>query len=98
MGQTEALTLLISTIVHFGLILLPCLALCVLAVQRGIHDPILIGLTALFGIASPGYLAFWLWFIGPQFGRAFSLCVPVAAALFLLWTLPHLDTAARRSL
>src|SRR5437762_4709018 len=96
MGQAEASTLLISTIVHFGLILLPCLALCVVAARRGIHDPILIGLIALFAIGSSGYLGFWLWFISPQLSRLFSLCLPIVAALFLIWSLPRLDTAGRR--
>jgi len=67
--QTEAILLFLSTATHFALILLPCFAACAIAVRKGLHDTVLVGLTVLVVLGISGYLAFWLWFISPQLGR-----------------------------
>ncbi len=93
-----AVTLLVSTVVHYALILLPGFALCVFGLRKGVHDTILAGLIALAGIGISGYLAFWLWFIAPWLGRAFSFSLPIAAAAFSIWMFQRLDIAGRRTL
>jgi hypothetical protein len=97
-GAREAITLLLSTISHFGLILLPCSAACAFVVRKGVRDIVVLGLLALSAIGASGYLAFWLWFFEPRLGRFFSLFLPIAAALFLIWTVPRLDAAGRSAL
>ncbi len=98
MWQAEAILLLLSTVTHFALILFPCFAVCAVAVRKGIRDIILLGLIALVTIAASGYLAFWFWFISPQLGGFFSLCLPIAAVVLLIWICPRLDTAGRSAL
>jgi hypothetical protein len=98
LGLNEAITLLLSTVTHFALILLPCFAACAFVVRKGVDDIVVVGLVALIAIGASGYLAFWLWFFEPQLGHVFSLCLPIAAALFLIWTVPRLDAAGRSTL
>ena len=97
-GPSEAITLLLSTISHFSLILLPCWAACAFAVRKGVRDIVVLGLVALIAIGASGYLAFWLWFFDPRLGRIFSLCLPIAAALLLICTVPRLDAVGRSDL
>jgi hypothetical protein len=94
----EAILLFLATATHFALILLPCLAACAFAVRKGLHDTFLVGLTALVVLGISGYLAFWLWFISPQLGRLFSLCLPIASALLLIYIFRHIDAAGRSML
>ncbi|MGI9071325.1 MAG: hypothetical protein ACR2JB_08425 [Bryobacteraceae bacterium] len=96
--QTEAILLFLSTATHFALILLPCFAACAIAVRKGLHDTVLVGLTVLVVLGISGYLAFWLWFISPQLGRLFSLCLPIASVLILILTLKRIDAAGRSTL
>jgi hypothetical protein len=98
LGLSEAITLLLSTISHFGLLLLPCFAACAFVVRKGVRDIVVVGVVALIAIGASGYVAFWLWFFEPRLGRIFSLCLPIAAALFLIWTVPRLDAAGRSAL
>jgi hypothetical protein len=98
LGQSDAITLFLSTISHFGLILLPCFAACAFVVRKGVRDIAVLGLVALIAIGASGYLAFWLWFFEPRLGRIFSLCLPIAAALLLIWAVPRLDAVGRSTL
>lgn len=98
MRHDEAILLFLSTVTHFALILLPCFAVCAVAVHKGLHDAVLVGLIALVVLGISGYLAFWLWFISPHLGRVFSSCLPIASVLILLWTLKRLNAADRRTL
>lgn len=98
MFQSEAITIFVSTIVHFALMLLACLAVCALASWRGIRDPLLLGILGMIALASVGYLAFWLWFFSPPAGRFFSLAAPGIAAVCSIWIFTKLDHAARQSL
>jgi hypothetical protein len=97
-GPSEAITLLLSTISHFGLMLLPCFSACAFVIWKGARDIVVVGVVALVAIGALGYLAFWLWFFEPQLGRIFSLCLPIAAALFLIWIVPRFDAAGRSTL
>jgi hypothetical protein len=96
--RAEAITLLLSTTAHFILILLLCVAGCAFAIRKGLRDIVLVGVAALIAVGISGYVGFWLWFISPQVGRVYSLCLPIGAALFLIWTLPRLDAADRSTL
>jgi hypothetical protein len=94
-AQVEAIHLLLSTVTHFALVILPCFAACAFVVRKGVHDVVLAGLVALVALGISGYAGFWIWFVSPQLGRVFSLSLPVGAALFLIWTFPRLDAAGR---
>jgi hypothetical protein len=96
--SAEAILLFLSTATHFALILLPCFAACAFAVRKGLRDTVLVGLVALTAIGLSGYLAFWVWFMSPQLGRLFSVCLPIASALILVWAVRGLEAAARTTL
>ncbi len=49
-------------------------------------------------IAAAGYLSFWAWFFSPLAGRILSCALPLAALLYLLFSLRKLDARARQLL
>jgi hypothetical protein len=55
-GINEASSILLRTILHFVLALLPCLAICTYAVRRGVRDELLLGLVGLAGLGVVGYV------------------------------------------
>jgi hypothetical protein len=98
MPQAEAIVLFFSTAAHFALIFLPFFAACAVAVRKGLHDTVLVGLTALAVLGLSGYLGFWLWFMSPQLGRLFSLSLPITSIVVLIRTLKRIDAAGRSTL
>jgi hypothetical protein len=83
-GTMQALALLLQTLLHGILLALPCAAVCLVAVRRGLHDPILLGLLALAALGLSGYLAFWVWFFSPAAGYGYGVALPLAAAAVAL--------------
>lgn len=92
----DAAALLLRTISHFLLLLIPCAALCAWAVWRGVYDTIVLGAISLLGLAVPGYLVFWLWLLSPRVGHAVAFLVPLAGAAGLTLLIGR-RSAARRA-
>lgn len=89
-----SIRLLLSTVVHFILLVLPGFAACAWAVYRGIRSVITAGVVLLAGIGASGYLAFWFYFIHPRLGYILELLLPVGAGILLMWITPRLDPNA----
>jgi hypothetical protein len=90
--------LLLRTLSHFVLTMIPCFAAASFAAWRGARDHVLLGLTGLAGIAANGYLAFWLWFLSPPIGHAVSFLLPIFGIAWLLWIGRKLNASARAAL
>ena len=95
-GFSEASNLVLRTVAHFILIILPALALSTLTIYKGVRDIVTAGLVALAGTAIPGYLVFWLWFLLPRVGRSVAFVIPLTAAVCLIVMFRKLDAAGRR--
>jgi hypothetical protein len=87
--------LLLRTLSHFVLTMIPCFVAASFAAWRGARDHALLGFTGLAGIAANGYLAFWLWFLSPPIGHAVSFLLPIFGIAWLLWIGRKLDAPAR---
>ncbi|HEY6989185.1 MAG TPA: hypothetical protein VH369_12410 [Bryobacteraceae bacterium] len=87
--------LLLSTIVHFILLILPGFALCAWCVYKGARDVVTAGLLLLAGEGLSGYLAFWFYFIHPRLGYVCDLLLPLAAILYLLSVARKLNSSAK---
>lgn len=89
-------SLLIRTLLHFALTVLPCLAVSAYAIRKGVRDVIFAGLLQLACIGLTGYVAFWLWFLSPKLGHLFSVLLPFAGGVFLFLNYKRLDIFGRR--
>jgi hypothetical protein len=92
-GQTGIL--LLRTLSHFVLTMIPCFAAASFAAWRGARGQLVLGLAGLVGIAANGYFAFWLWFFSPRVGHAVSFLLPILEIAWLLWSGAKLDPPAR---
>ncbi len=90
-GFNEALPLLLRTLSHFVLTMLPAFALCAVAIYRGVRDVVLAGLLTLAATGAFGYLAFWIWFVWPRAGHVFAFLLPIAGIVCLIWSWRKLD-------
>lgn len=91
----DAIELLARALLHFGLLAVVCVAAGAVAIRRGIRDVVVVGLVELTAIGAVGYLAFWVYFLTPKVGHAYSLLVPIGAGLSFLWGYRGLDVAGR---
>lgn len=89
-----SITLLLSTVVHFVLLVLPGFAACTWAVYKGTRSIVTAGVLLLAGIGTSAYLAVWFYFIHPRLGYILGLLLPIAAGVLLIWIAPRLDSAA----
>jgi hypothetical protein len=87
--------LLLRTLSHFVLTMIPCFAAATFAAWRGARSHLVLGLAGLAGIAANGYLAFWLWFLSPPVGHAVSFLLPILEIAWLLWSGTKLEAPAR---
>lgn len=89
-GFGDATILLLRTLCHFVLTLIPGIAFAGLAAWRGIRDRFWFGAATLAGIALPSYAAFWLWFLSPRIGHAFSFLLPLLGIGCIYWVMRKL--------
>src|SRR5579875_3232353 len=94
-GVRDAIELLARALLHFGLLAVVCVAAGAVAIRRGIREVVLVGLIELTAIGAVGYLAFWIYFVSPKAGHAYSLLVPIAAGVCCWWSYRELDAAGR---
>ncbi len=94
-GWGEATQILLRTLEHFLLLMLPAAALCVLAVKKGLRDPVGAGAVALAATAVPGYLIFWLSLLTPRVAHAVAFLIPIAAIVLLWSSLRRIDFAGK---
>jgi len=90
--------LFLRFISHFSLLMISCFAFAALAAWRGIRDSVLLGLLGLVGIALPGYVAFFLWFLSRPLGHAFSFVLPLAEIAWLVWVWRRIEADAKAAL
>jgi len=95
LGFKEAAMLLLRTIAHFVLTILPCLAVCALVIRKGVRDVAVAGLVALAATGASGYLVFWLWLLWPRLGHLVAFLLPIAGALTFWWAIRKIDPAGR---
>jgi F0F1-type ATP synthase assembly protein I len=72
------------------------MAIATYAVRKGLRDIIVIGVIPLAAIGLTGYAAFWIWFVSPRVGHAFSVLLPFASGAFFFFNYKHLDIYGRR--
>lgn len=94
-GVKDAATLLLKATLHLVLTVLPCLALCMLALYKGVRDTVLAGCIALAGTGISGYLVFWVWFAWPRVGHALAFLLVIASLACVIWFSKRLDQASR---
>ena len=97
-GVSDALSLLLRTVLHFSLAVLPALAIGSFAIRRGVRDLVLVGLLQLTSLGACAYISFWVWFAVRPLGDVFSLLLCLAAASWFGWTLWDLNLEARERL
>ena len=95
LGLNEATSLLLRTLSHFILTVLPCLAACALAIRKGIRNALIVALVALATTGACGYLVFWLWFLWPKLGHVIAFLFPIAAGVSFAWTIRQIDVQGR---
>jgi hypothetical protein len=93
-----AVRLLLATILHFILLVLPGFAVCAWGAYKGIRSVVTAGVLLLASIGISGYLAFWVYFIGPRLALVFELLVPLASGILVVWIGRRLDSHAGRVL
>ncbi len=94
-GFADARALLLRTLLHFVLTMLPCFALSALVIYRGVRDVVMAGAVALAANGASGYLVFWLWFIWPRLGHLVAFLLPLASAVCLIWYSKRLNAEGR---
>ncbi len=77
--------LLLRVSEYFLLLSLIFFAGCLAALRRGVRNIYVIGLIGFVAITAAGYVAFWLWFLSPRVGHAYSFVIHLAGAGYLLW-------------
>lgn len=95
---SEAGSLLFHCLVHFSLLILPAMTVCILAVRREIHDLLLLMLIALSTIGITGYLSFWIFFASPAAGHIFAYTLPPVSIGFSVFFLGKCDTSEKAAL
>ena len=95
-GWGETAAILLHSLEHFFLLMLPAAALCAFAVKKGLRDPIIAGAIGLAAIGIPGYLVFWLTLFSPYMGHRLAFSIAIGSLILLIIALRRLDLAGRR--
>ena len=91
-GLNEAVSLFGRASLHFLLLVLPGMALCVFAVRRGLRNSLLLAAIGLAGTALTGYAVFFLWFLSFRLVRPLDVIFEAAALVYLLFNIKRLSS------
>jgi hypothetical protein len=83
------------TLEHWVLLFLFGFAAAIRLARVGIEDAALLGCAALAGTGLGGWLAFWVWFASPSWGRRFSFAITAAVLAYAIWSWRQLTPCAR---
>ena len=97
-GTRDALSLLITAILHFALLALPAMAACAWAASKDTRNPVTLAGIALLAMAAVGYLGFWINLLSSELGPHYAVDMPIGAAILFGIRYRRLDGQGRQAL
>ncbi len=95
LDYSEAALLLLRAVLNYILLLLPAVAVCMVAMRRSIFNTVQLGSIALAATALGGYCIFWSWFLSFRLVRPLGTAIEVASLVYIVLAARRLTPADR---